>query len=329
MKFKKQILRGLVGCGSLTLPQLPDELVLEILRRLPAKNLIRCKSLSKAWCSTLENPSFMEAYFKDYYTHHRHFGALLVSTVDLRLGMGYPPPILLCFNYSPLIPLRDAELESESELKSKLFLKVLPSPLYIGATKVVNGLVCVYEAKRVMVCNVYTGEIMWLPSIDSDSNSNSTTLNDYYFGYDPVNGVYKLIRVSSSEFRFRGDFSIRKRADIITLSPSSTPSSWRNLDMGHHEPRTFPDESFLFNGVLYWVMHEGLGEQCGLLCLDLNTEEFHFIRPPQQPFFSSANGSPWRIARFMERLALLVPESQTAPALVYIYPLMPRTYAVC
>ncbi|KAL3520952.1 hypothetical protein ACH5RR_019101 [Cinchona calisaya] len=214
----------------------------------------------------------------------------------------------------------------------------------MGATQVVNGIVCVYEAKRVMVCNVYTGEITWLPSIscddsDFDSYSNSksnynssyTTVSGYYFGYDPVNGVYKLLGISSSVFSFRGDLSVRKRAHIITLSPSSTAStsssSWRKLHTAHIEPLTFPQESFLFNGLLYWVVDGGLGnQQRGLICLDLNTEEFHFIKPPQEPIFSGDYCSRWRIARFMERLAVLVPGKEDPPESLVIYTLDNNNY---
>lgn len=57
----------------------PDELVLEILWRLPIGNIIRCRCTCKSWYSLINNPNFIS-------THHRK---TLVSNTQLFLHQGF------------------------------------------------------------------------------------------------------------------------------------------------------------------------------------------------------------------------------------------------
>ncbi|KAF9591889.1 hypothetical protein IFM89_009497, partial [Coptis chinensis] len=41
---------------------IPNDVLLEILRRLPLKSLVRFKCVSKHWCSSIEDPTFVYAH---------------------------------------------------------------------------------------------------------------------------------------------------------------------------------------------------------------------------------------------------------------------------
>lgn len=51
-----------VSDEGLTVPDIPDDLIFNILTRLPAKSLIRFKSASKAWRSVLSGRRFLNAH---------------------------------------------------------------------------------------------------------------------------------------------------------------------------------------------------------------------------------------------------------------------------
>jgi hypothetical protein len=48
---------------------LPLEMIAEILCRLPAKELLCCRSVSKPWCALIDGPNFIKIAFKALFGH--------------------------------------------------------------------------------------------------------------------------------------------------------------------------------------------------------------------------------------------------------------------
>lgn len=279
---------GIINVGGLGTPlnRLPENFVNEIFKRLPAKALHRFMCVSKAWRSIIRNPLFLRAYLRQ----QRH-GCLLIAITDERTykrDLLFPEdPLGLSVYYSPLIQAEDRVRNPEP------FLNLIQLPAFDsckGVTKVVNGLVCAYGSNGAMVCNICTRETVWLPEICGFPNS---TYEDYYLGYHPDNGLYKLLKISKSNFE--------QEAHVLTLG---CDSSWRKLAIGLDGSDRFPAKSFLCNGVLYWALY-GLVERLGLNSFDLKTEKFQFIGPPNEPIFSHRDYR-WTLAQFRGQLALLL-----------------------
>ncbi|KAK4259361.1 hypothetical protein QN277_005705 [Acacia crassicarpa] len=55
----------------------PREIIIEILRRLPVKSLVRFRAVCKDWRNLLKSPSFI----KEHYHHSTHKNPLLVFDV--------------------------------------------------------------------------------------------------------------------------------------------------------------------------------------------------------------------------------------------------------
>jgi hypothetical protein len=47
---------------ALPCPWLPDDIVVDILARLPAKSAVRCRCLSRAWAATLSSDDFVDRH---------------------------------------------------------------------------------------------------------------------------------------------------------------------------------------------------------------------------------------------------------------------------
>ncbi|KAL3533706.1 hypothetical protein ACH5RR_007227 [Cinchona calisaya] len=306
-----------------TLFWLPEEVMLEFLLRLPVKNLNQWKCVSKHWCSVISSRSFLDAYVR------RHRGGLVISIAETTTtDAEFAEKIQLRFYYSGL------EVHRPEPFFCRLKLPVTCS--YKGVTQVVNGLACVYEDERVLVCNVCTGEIMRLPEPLS-------MCRNYFFGYDSVDGIYKLLRLTrfpavrataaahyrraaataddylkepndhpraaaaaAYHRRAAADF-LRKAADygleaeILTLGRDST---WRKLavPIGYTFIK-FDTESLSINGVLYWV-NKLLGPSAGLISFNLKQEKFQLVKPPQEDMSLLLKSPNLKLAQFRGCVAL-------------------------
>ncbi|KAL3533711.1 hypothetical protein ACH5RR_007232 [Cinchona calisaya] len=303
---------------------LPEEVMLEFLLRLPVKDLNQWKSVSKHWCSVISSQSFFDAYVC---RHHR--GGLVVSiaettTTDAELA----EKIQLCFYYSSL------EVHRPEPFFCRL--KLPATCLFKGVTQVVNGLACVYEDESALVCNVCTGEIMRLPDTLS-------ICRNYFFGYDSVDGIYKLLRLTrfpavrataaahyrraeataddylkaadnhpraateAAYHRQAADDFLDKAADYgleVEILTLGQDSSWRELAVPFGVGLLkFDTESLSINGVLYWV-NKLLGQSAGLISFNLKQEKFQLVKPPQEELSMLLKSPNLKLAQFRGRVAL-------------------------
>ncbi|KAL3533708.1 hypothetical protein ACH5RR_007229 [Cinchona calisaya] len=302
---------------------LPEDVMLQFLLRLQLKNVYQWKCVSKYWCSVISSPSFFDAYVR------RHSGGLVISVAETTTrDAELAEKTQLCFYYSSL------EVHQPEPFFCRL--KLPATCLYKGVTQVVNGLACVYEDERVFVCNVRTGEITRLP----DPLSICTK---YYFGYDSVGGIYKLLRLNrfpavratmaahyrqaaakadyylkeandhpraaaaaAYHLRAAADF-LRKAADYgleVEILTLGHYSSWRKLAVPIGDAFVkFDTESLSVNGVLYWV-NELLGPSAGLISFNLKQEKFQLVKPPQEDLWLLLKSPNLKLAQFRGRVAL-------------------------
>ncbi|KAL3328989.1 hypothetical protein AABB24_036212 [Solanum stoloniferum] len=114
----------------LSMPNLPTELILEILLKLPVKSLLQFISVSKSWLSLISSPEFVKARpslsaSNKNYTHH---GVIVkVSTKSVFVVKDCSLRSLL---YHPVTEAFDLDYPGKS-----------PNH-YLGFVGVVNGLIC-------------------------------------------------------------------------------------------------------------------------------------------------------------------------------------------
>lgn len=130
-----------------------DLLAEEVLTRLPAKSLMRCKSVSKLCCSTICNPCFVKAHSACSRSRSAGGDLLLVCPSDhddtdlsfdfFRASLPSPPipdddadvPAVHQFNVSPH--------NCNIGVMKEEIIDVLHD--YDATTEVVNGIVCFYS----------------------------------------------------------------------------------------------------------------------------------------------------------------------------------------
>ncbi|CAI9088213.1 OLC1v1022488C1 [Oldenlandia corymbosa var. corymbosa] len=186
-----------------------------------------------------------------------------------------------------------------------------------GMTQVVNGLFCVSDLDQILTLhNICTGQRMRLPDPPS-----CDSISTYHLGYDPIDRVYKLLRLMMYEFSPVKEKPLE--AEIMILRPSTVLSTWRKLDydasgladlLWENAPcidpqrmkrnSDIPDaKTFGMDGFLYWYLWPQF-----MFSFDLNKEKFRWIKIPKDLYLLTKSPSwYWSFVQGMGHLALWVP----------------------
>lgn len=254
--------RSVRRCSSLirSLPphmdRLTEELVIEVLQRLPLKDANRCKCVCKRWFNLISSP-----YFARCYNSHR---------------FSFPPPFALFFQYENAyrwevpVNLRGIQLANNAYnhpiLNSSGFsLSFLPpsstsEPVHFLASS--NGLVLcsttvLYEKKLKLekvlyyVCNPLTMHWVALPP---PPNCHKRVRIGFISTPDFDNGIisrFKVVRIP--EFEKCTQLYTNLSLEIF----SSETGEWTDFVISWHEP-VFScfflcDSAVVCNGMLHWI----------------------------------------------------------------------------
>ncbi|KAK4364309.1 hypothetical protein RND71_015667 [Anisodus tanguticus] len=136
---------------------LPEAMIIEVLLRFSLKYVLRCKCVSKTWCSLISSSDIMKLYYsRNLGIFISHYGCFKQT----RLSLGGTPPFTKQF-------------DDEYEVK---FTQV-----------------CFYtSAGDLTLCNSYNFETMKLP-LPSFYNRLRYDRTQFYLGFDPFNGQYVLL----------------------------------------------------------------------------------------------------------------------------------------
>ncbi|CAL9215525.1 unnamed protein product [Arabidopsis halleri] len=223
---------------------IPEDLLVEILLRLPVKTLARCLCVSKHCYSIIRSRRFINLYqsrsstresrvmfaFRDVYTFLRWYFFSLPQAPSL----------------------------------------VTNSTCCIDSTSFcmpvcVHGLICVEHMFRLWICNPVTGKVALLPQ--PGPRKQFTT---WYMGYDPINYHYKVLFLS------KNGLLEAYKVEVFTFGEES---SWKTIEDGNiHFPET---RGICIHGVLYYGAHTGNGPK--IVRFDVRTEKFgKFIEFPAE-----------------------------------------------
>ncbi|CAH9128530.1 unnamed protein product [Cuscuta epithymum] len=166
---------------SQTLPNLPPEIITEILTRLPVECLLRFISVSKSWRSLISSQRFVIAHGDISDQKHENRRLLLLASVS---GQGRICSIHSFSRENPSLVLPNLSRLSSSPCKS---------PRILGSCK---GLICLSTvALKLLIWNPSTRKSWEFPDFWVQRKTGCYVR--YGFGFDEHTKDYKLIKVSS------------------------------------------------------------------------------------------------------------------------------------
>jgi len=286
---------------SLSSELLPDNVVFDILTRLPVKSLIRFRCVSQSWNSTITNPIFI--------TKHLDLASSL-SDINNNGYLLFTP----LRNYLPLDPSSSKEWTTFVYNTNRTLTQIsrFEIPLQHFIIGFCNGVFCLAannddSDEKDLTRSLY----LWNPSIRKLKKLLATRPADravFGFGYHPQNNDYKILRVT---FAIQQVTRKPAEAEIYTLSTDSwrkaviSVESFSGSDSG---PNGSVDEVYFptrlcFNGALHFIAFSG--DHKFILSFDINDERFREILLPQN-YLEGIVKHFERLAMFKGSLALIV-----------------------
>ncbi|KAI9112659.1 hypothetical protein K1719_016325 [Acacia pycnantha] len=203
-------------------PFLPEDIMVNILKRLPVKSLIRFQCVCKHWKNFLKTSSFV--------TDHLHYSSAQNPSLLFKPNS----------NCQPLhLSLIDGEINA-LEVQIPPLIGSLSDVMIVGSS---NGLLCIAtnESKDSL--------LYWNPAIREVRQVPATTPSKFPlsycilgFGFSEIVDDYKIVKTYTG----RGNVIIGVK--MYSLSTDS----WKNIEFGSLEGLELLNFSVIVNGVIFW-----------------------------------------------------------------------------
>ncbi|KAM7485146.1 hypothetical protein LguiA_001155 [Lonicera macranthoides] len=240
--MKRKTLDG-SDCDSPDMSNLPDEIIEQILVRLPAKSLLRFNLVCKQWLSLISNPNFVR----------KHLDYVLSLDINDESNSSNHHHRKLIVNSSPNLYSIDYYYEEtlNSFTSTKLdFPFQHPHGLHIFAS--CNGLLLIGSDDTFVLWNPLLRDYNNLPECSSFSIPGYLRLLG--FGYQSSLDDYKIVIVTTSSAHFEPMRNVRQKVEIYSLKTNS----WKTIQGGvpYGNVSIFNDIEWgtPVNGSIYWVV---------------------------------------------------------------------------
>ncbi|RZB52370.1 F-box/kelch-repeat protein [Glycine soja] len=257
-------------------PLLCDELIVEILSRLPVKPLIQFKCVCKGWNSLMSDPYFIKLHLSKFAAKDDLEHLQLMKNV--------------CLGSIPEIHMESCDVSSlfhSLQIETFLFnFANMPCYHLVGSC---NGLHCgvseIPEGYRVCFWNKATRVISReSPTLSFSPGIGRRTM--FGFGYDPSSDKYKVVAIALTMLSL--DVSEKTEMKVYDTGDSS----WRNLK-GFPVLWTLPKVGGVYlSGTLNWVVIKGketIHSEIVIISVDLEKETCRSLFLPDDFCFFDTN----------------------------------------
>ncbi|KAF3453052.1 hypothetical protein FNV43_RR03485 [Rhamnella rubrinervis] len=278
---------------------LPEEVVTEILLRLPLESLIRFKCVKRSWYALISDPAFVAKHLR---LHHCNNYNKVSSSPSLfvrylRVNSLLRREIVQEFSILNLVNDDDnGENGRVNSVVENFELPVIPGGKSLRLVSQCDGIILLAHLEANIA-------LLWNPAIREFKVLQNSCFPDGFvilgvgFGYDCRANDYKAVRIVSSVNPNDGNHS---RAEVYTLGTDS----WREIKL-HIKVGFIPGDrrEVYCKGAYYWWIQNHIRTNM-ILSFDMCDEEFHEITVPVN--VEMAEGMPSTLAVWNDSLALFI-----------------------
>ncbi|KAL6629311.1 hypothetical protein ACP70R_029076 [Stipagrostis hirtigluma subsp. patula] len=258
-------------------PELPDEIVLDILLRLPVKSLLRFNSVCKAWHAIISGPGFMEAHLQRSASEWEQDPCFIVTPVTLyRAIPGDSWPLTDCdirfYQWQQSASNQARFVHGEDFVR--LFNRLYPFAYC-------DGLVLVPADTRIFLFNPATRDAITLPASSRNQLPQAPRIcRCTGLGLDPRTGKYKVVQGFYQPDPAANRYHMGMEVFTVNGGDGGT---WKETRLDLPYPIGPYDTAVTVNGFLFWRIDKAHHRQKtlrGLLRLGLADEWFDVTMLP-------------------------------------------------
>ena len=246
----------------------PEEVVAEILLRLPVKSLIKFKSVCRSWRTLINDPSFAKRHLRFNANRVSSSAVLYLTWFRLVAADSY-----MFEQVHALVTLSRGgcggnEDVDDDQLPCTTEILDLPSIPGTGKEELRSGDLC----NGVLWFRGTTGAVLYNPA-NREFKILPRRFPDYLvsgegFGYDSKANDYKFVRI-------RVSVSTKEHfAEVYTIGSDS----WREIKIDPKPPLLaflHQSKGLHYKGICYWLGTSG--DRLTIVCFDMSSEEFYTI----------------------------------------------------
>ncbi|KAL7205269.1 hypothetical protein ACSBR2_018245 [Camellia fascicularis] len=244
------------------LPELPPEVITEILSRLPVKPLLQFRCVSKPWRSVIDSPNFIKMHLNRSIQSRSYLSLILYD-------FNAPIPNQLC-------SVDFDKLDIAFKLNPPLTFEKRVDKVWNSC----NGLLCLsFGEEQAILWNPSTRKHLELlvSRTETPVDFRGVLVNLFGLGYDSVSDDYKVMRIARiNDYRF-----VHYEVRVYSLKSNS----WRKVgDFPHHLELDLCT-GLLVGGALHWSVNpKPMLREDGphaLIAFDLGAEEYRMVSLPE------------------------------------------------
>ncbi|XP_074267449.1 F-box protein CPR1-like [Silene latifolia] len=232
---------------------LPDDLIMDILSRLPVKTLLRFKSASKSLLNLIIRSEFVKLHLCR--SQIRNSSTILLHSSEA---------FLAAFDFDQLQcpPVR---LDTHPDVIQYNYLPWLISTC--------NGVVCYKNNKEYVLYNQATRAYKKVPIQVIRLGSSHVTLCQEVFAYDCISDDFKI-------FSFINYFNEKDQPGSETYMYSFKDNSWSTIKSPPQDHRSHISCTRIANNFLYWKNNNYDSKNTRVMRLDLSSHNYEEISLP-------------------------------------------------
>nr|POE66585.1 f-box protein cpr30 [Quercus suber] len=237
---------------------IPQELIIEILARLPVKSVVRFLCVSKEWYALITDSDFIKLHLK--------------SSIETNRDR------ILILDEGKFSPYSSAVQFSKDNQFGKTFEIYMPLQNWV-ISDFCDGLVCLhkdYVKLEVAIWNPLIRKYRKLPIEPIDVPSSFWSGSRLAFGHDPRNDDYKVLRVT--------EFYMTDSVEFEVKVYSMRSNSWKKIDVQWPNKAICCSKLVVLNGDVYWLAADGVVQGLeSILAFNFATEKLRLYGTPVPP----------------------------------------------
>lgn len=222
----------------------PLDLILEILLKLPAKSVVRFRSVAKLWSSTTTDPYFTNSFETKSSTR---------------------PNLLMFFRKRDKLFVFTFPQNHCSSQHVDCYHMTYPKYCCFSFTESVHGLICFRKATKPIIWNPSLRQFLTLSK--PEKSWKGITI---FLGYDPIERKHKVLCMPRNK--------TCDECRVLTLG--STQESWRKIKTNHKHRSFYCTHGRCINGVIYYPAYNDQPNVIIIMSFDVRSEKFNMIELP-------------------------------------------------